>query len=342
MKQLSILGGGISGLSAAITLAKAHYDVTVYEKKESYNHCTPHTSVLRNYAIPTSDALQEIKTMGLDITADNHIDHVIKISPNYCSHVHGEKIYYSLRRGNGKTSLEQQLYHIAEKQDVHFNFNSTQIKNPTIIACGHNHIPNIKGYGREYKNVPIKNNTVYLFYDNNIAPHGYLCVIPSKENLTTVLSVVFGSAITFDAQKEMFTKAVHENKILKDLLEDATPQPKPIIGYSFYKKNPLQTCIKKNTLYIGDAGGFQDASRGFGIRYALLTGVFAAQSIISGKSYAKILKDYFKHEFIDNYTRRTVFNTYTNTDYDKMIHDIGEKISRDSYISAKRNNILET
>ena len=39
--------------------------------------------------------------------------------------------------------------------------------------------------------------------------------------------------------------------------------------------------------YVGEAGGLQDFMWGFGMRYAITSGVFAAQDILGGASYEK-------------------------------------------------------
>jgi flavin-dependent dehydrogenase len=338
LKKISIVGAGISGLSAAIKLAEADFDVTVYEKQE-LNSAPTHTSVIRNYAIPSIDALEEIRNFGIVICPNHSISKVIKVSPNFYATVKGEKTYYSFQRGNHPNSLEKQLFDIATKKGVTFEYGNSNVKNYDIVAKGHKQIANIIGYGKEYRDVTIEKDTVYLFYDNEISPQGYLCVIPSKDLITTVLSVSFGSKINFNDLKTKFDNAVQNNKILKDLLKDASQKIEPIYGYSFYKHNPILTCNKNGVKYIGDAGGFQDASRGFGIRYAILTGIFAAQSIITGIDYNILLKQYFGDEFLQNHIRRKIFNTYTNNDYDIMIQRMGKTLSIQQYVSMTRKSI---
>jgi flavin-dependent dehydrogenase len=338
LRKILIRGGGVSGLTAAIKLAIADFDVTIQEKRIDFKG-TRHTSVLRNYSISARDAMEELKKVGIKIIPEHKICNVIKVSPNYCSMVNGKTIYYSFNRGNFTNSLEQQLILMAKRYGVKFEFgNKSNLKNADIVATGYKN-PNIRGYGKVYYNVNIDKKTVYLFYNNEIAPFGYLCVIPSINNNTTVLLVVFSSLINFNMIRILFNKAIKKNKILNFLLKNAV-KGNTIIGSSSYQKNPYNNCKKNNKLYIGEAGGFQDASRGFGIRYAILSGVFAAESIIQDVDFPKIIKEYFKEEFDENYRRRMIFNSFENKDYDVMIKDLGESTTIEKYLAYCNENLV--
>ena len=48
---------------------------------------------------------------------------------------------------------------------------------------------------------------------------------------------------------------------------------------------------KDRKIYIGEAGGFQDYLWGFGMRYAMTSGYYAAKSIIEGKDFYQLCKD---------------------------------------------------
>lgn len=339
MAKVSIKGAGIAGLSAAITLAEAGMDVTVYEKKMIMDEMT-HTSALRNYSIPSVDALEEFKHVGITITPEQVIRKVVKVSPKFCSFVEGNTIYYTLRRGYNQSSVERQLLSEAEQCGVNIFFGESGDKDVDIIAEGNGQKPNIIGYGREYENKNLEKDSVYLLYNNKIAPQGYLCVIPSMDDVLTVLAVAFDNT-DFSLLKNLFFRAVDKNKILNDLLEGSSIG-KEIFGCSYYDKDPIIHCVRNGVLYVGDAGGFQDASRGFGIRYAILTGVFAAQSIITGREYPDILREYFQGEFEKNLNRRILFNSFTNDDYDRMVHGLGERVTIEQYLTYSNKTMTES
>lgn len=334
-KRILIAGAGVSGLTAAIKLALANFDVTIYEKRNEVVESATHTSVIRNYSIPNMDAIEEFKRIGVNINPESRIHKVIKVSPNYYSHVEGDTIYYTFGRGNIPNSLEKQLFSKAIKSGVNFKFGVTNIKNVDIVATGYKNEPNIKAYGENYLNANVEDETVYLFYNDEFAPKGYLCVIPSKRDCTTILSVTFDTSIDFNQLQRIYTRAIEKNKLLKFLLIGAD-SIQTVIGGGYYNIDPISDCEKNGVLYVGEAGGFQDASRGFGIRYAILTGALAAESIIKGKDYRKMLKDYFKEEFNENYKRRIIFNHFNNENYDEMIKELGKTTTLNEYIFHRK------
>ncbi|WP_269848806.1 NAD(P)/FAD-dependent oxidoreductase [Methanosarcina horonobensis] len=49
---------------------------------------------------------------------------------------------------------------------------------------------------------------------------------------------------------------------------------------------------EKGTMFIGEAGGFQDYLWGFGMRYAFQSANLAARSIIENESYNDLIKEH--------------------------------------------------
>ena len=47
----------------------------------------------------------------------------------------------------------------------------------------------------------------------------------------------------------------------------------------------------EQAIYVGESAGFQDALWGFGIRFAVLSGYLAAESIIHNKNYDQLVAD---------------------------------------------------
>ncbi|MFH0859963.1 MAG: NAD(P)/FAD-dependent oxidoreductase [Candidatus Altiarchaeota archaeon] len=314
-KNIKIIGAGLSGLSAAVVLGKAGYNSIVYEKNSEVGHkFGRNICALRNY--PGGDPLKEFRKLGLTVNSVSRTEQVVKMSPSF-SRIMGRRRYYLLNTGGAKLALEQQLYADALSNGVKFYFNWDKPVNADINATG---TPaekaNIYGTGFNYLDLNVEKDTLYLLYDNNIVPNGYAYVLSYGKH-STVMAVTFDKR-KFSSLDEIFLKAIHMNQFLNKITKDATLVER-VGGYGYYSKNPYSKAANGKQLLVGEAAGFQDASRGFGIRYAIISGALAAKSIIEKEDYVSLLKEYFKDEFEKNLERRKIHDTLINEDYDNSV-----------------------
>ena len=98
-------------------------------------------------------------------------------------------------------------------------------------------------------------------------------------------------------------------------------------GYA-YANVPIRADLG-NKKFIGGAAGFVDASRGFGVRYALQSGFLAAKAIIKNENYDVLWKKTFEKELIESLKRRFFLEKLTDEDYEKFI--IGKKVNIAEY-----------
>ena len=77
---------------------------------------------------------------------------------------------------------------------------------------------------------------------------------------------------------------------MKNLINIDLQQAKEFGGFGNFFL-PSITTGKDNILYVGENAGFQDALWGFGIRHALTSGYLAAESIITGQPYEKLVQE---------------------------------------------------
>ncbi len=135
--KVHIVGAGLSGMVAAINLAREGYQVTVLEAARKIGVHPIHPS---NHSTPFN--LKLIKDyVGIDITpalVPCNIDYIYAYSRKYrITSWDG----YSLERGPRKTSMDSFLYNEALKLGVTFEFNRKvtdpfDLPDPTIIATG--------------------------------------------------------------------------------------------------------------------------------------------------------------------------------------------------------------
>lgn len=115
-------------------------------------------------------------------------------------------------------------------------------------------------------------------FDFGIAPKGYLWVFPKEDQVLIGLG-------TFSKKKTSL------HTILKDFLNQQKYSDYEIKGHPIpiFEKN--NTYYHKNILFAGDAAGLVDPFLGEGIRYAILSGKMAAETIINHPDNLAIYQD---------------------------------------------------
>jgi len=339
-KEVCIVGAGIAGLAAAIKLANEGFRVSVHERKTSIgSKFGYHVNAVKEYEV--SWALKELKRLGLEYQPCTYIKRVIRIAPAASSETYGTS-YVLFERGSGEYSLENQMYDLCVERCVKFCFRSKispSAEGIDIVATGApNDLRNILGVGYAYSmnKINLAMDELYLIYDNDIAPHGYVCLMPGPRD-AMLLSVSFTEQNRMRLKKRLDVSL--ESGLLDSVLGKALAE-KNIFGYGYVREDPILNAQKDGKLYVGESCGFQDARRGFGVDYALSTGIIAAQSIISGVPYRELLKYRYGSEFKDLWAARQRLNSLTNDDYNLMISSMGPKANINEYAKWKKESTL--
>lgn len=328
-KQLiKIGGGGIASLSADINLRLAGFDVLVYERNQDVGwHRHNDWQGLENWT-SDEDVLEFLKRINIKVNFPNYP--CFKVTGvdadlNQYSVKSPKQLFYLIKRGPGPDSLDQCLKKQAEEIDVQFEFDkSVESEEVEIVGTGCRKAEKFFGMalGITFEtNLP---NTVFCLLDNNIAPqaYAYLIVVNHQATLATCFITL---------KKHLKTGRQH--------LERAIQQFQKITKFS--AKNPhhfgglvnLGFLKNKDKIYIGEAGGFQDGLLGFGMRYAFLSGYFAAQSIAKASNYQEAAKIYWQTIEKEIYpmlktsiVNKFVYEFFTNKTY-KWLLEKTSKIS---------------
>ncbi|MEM5781866.1 MAG: NAD(P)/FAD-dependent oxidoreductase [Candidatus Aenigmatarchaeota archaeon] len=337
--KIVILGAGISGLTAAITLAKNGYEVVVYEigkrPKPMFN-VSIHS--FRNYGIEQG-VIKKLSKTSIKLPEMDKIYKIFKFSPSLRKSeiISNDKqpLFYSFLRGKDPRSIDQVLLKQAKKLGVEFHFGETIPKEKAnIIATGPKKVDGV-AFGYHYKDLNIE-DAVYTFYNNRYAPHGYMYILPYK-NSGDIVTTTFCSKNEYPKIKKYFFKALKENEIIKEAIRGATKICE-VSGYGNFDI-PFSAFVN-GRYYVGEAAGFQDISKGFGVKFAILSGWLAAKSIINGESYDKLWKKKFLNDLIYYFKRRIVFHKKTNNDFENDI--ITGKISKtEEEIRKRHSKILD-
>jgi len=330
MKKIIIAGAGISGLTTAINLAKKGFDVKVFEKNEKIGTISS-ICALRNYDL-NSDAIRELNVCGVNLKSSGKIKKVVKFSPNEnVEEYSNDVIFYVLERGVSENSIESQLYIQALDIGVDFVFGKSLEENEAaIVATGPRRV-DIFAYGHIYKNFDFEKDKLYIVYNNLYSPKGYTYILSSRGKCL-ICTVSFDKR-NFKYIPLNFNFLLRKNELIKKHVGRKNPM-KVVRGYGNF--DLPRTAKKNGKLYVGEAAGFQDASKGFGIRYAVISGYLAAQSIINKEDYDNLWKTEFYKELKRNLKRRVKINRLTNKDYDYLLRNMEKRIDIDDYVKFSR------
>lgn len=329
-ETIKIAGAGISGLTAAINLAKNGYSVIVYEKDKSFT-ARDNICATRNYDLK-KDALEEFRECGVDLKPQSKARRVIKFSPNHSIEEHSKKtIFYIFERGSSENSIENQLYKQATDLGVKvFMGRPIDKRHVDIVATGCRR-KDIFAYGHIYKELDASPDTAYIIYNNLYAPNGYIYIL-TADGKTVIVAVSFDKG-KFRYIPVNFSIFLRKNNFVSNLVKRKEPAGK-ISGFGNY--DIIKTAKDKGRYYVGERGFFMDASKGFGIRYAIITGQLVAKSIINNLDYNRLWKYVLKDELERNFKRRMLLSKFTNKDYDLMLIKMGSRVDIEGYLKETR------
>ncbi|MBC7246150.1 MAG: NAD(P)-binding protein [Actinobacteria bacterium] len=185
--KVAIYGAGMSGLVAAIDLARHGYEVTVHDREEGfggdgkYNPSTHTTSI---------DVERTSEYIGIDLSP---VFHPLVSCPFY---FHETVLHppleildlHTVERGSRPTSLDSLLYAEAARLGVGFRFNSPlrredlpRLPENTIIACGLTPsvyemlgLPYLRWYGWASRGEIGFSNRSWIWIDEAVTEYGYL------------------------------------------------------------------------------------------------------------------------------------------------------------------------
>jgi flavin-dependent dehydrogenase len=332
-RAVRIAGAGLAGLVAATVLAGHGRSVEVFEKKSRLLPSSgAHTEGVRNYRYV--DVLQELRGFGFTMEPIATVQTTVRHSPNFVNVLHGPA-YYLFMRGRDTDTVDQTLYRQAMSARVRFHFGKVlDSSEADIVATGPPRTrANILGAGYTFsaKGSPLGADTVHALLDNEVAPGGYLVLTPGRP-FHSIYSVSW-SELRFEPLLER-TEAAFEIPWVKELL-GASERVGKIHGSAYFTPNPYLEAVQGGALYVGEAGGFQDAVAGFGFRYAVITGSLAARAILEGQEYRGLLKGVFGDEFHHAQVFREKLQHATNADYDKMIASLGPELTLSEYVQKR-------
>lgn len=275
-EPVTVVGAGLAGLAAAIVLTRAGRRVVIREWHKSVgSRFHGDFQGLENWS-NEQDVLAELSEAGIAPFPTHPVHEGTAFDAQGDRHaVRGDRpLFYLVGRG-GKGSLEQHLLEQAREHgaDVRFGDRVKEIEGPAILAGGPRTADIIAaGYLFETDQA----DGCYIAFDDRLAPLGYsyLLIHDGQGTLASCMFTGFKQQAEHVARTADFFAA-------KTGLDMRNPRPFGGFGNLRLPKSAMQG----EHPVAGEHAGFQDALAGFGMRYALRSGILAARSIIDGTDY---------------------------------------------------------
>lgn len=277
-EPVEVVGAGPAGLAAAITLARAGRRVVVHEATQEVGHrFGADLQGLENWSTKL-DALDVLREAGIT-TAFEKLACARGIAFDAWGGRHeigsAQPLFYLVERGPGPGTLDSALLaqSLSLGAEVRFGSRKTSIGGPGILAVGPKAADAIAVGYQFATSMP---DGFWILLDDHAAPQGYSYLLVMRGR-GTVKSCMFTG---FKQERLYVARTVERFERLAGL-EMRDPRPHGGVG-NF--RLPA-TAVSGGRPIAGEQAGFQDALAGFGMRYAMLSGVIAARSLLGGGSY---------------------------------------------------------
>jgi flavin-dependent dehydrogenase len=321
MRTYTILGGGPSGLTAAITLARAGLSVEIHERRaDCGGRFGGDLQGLENWS-EDQDALDEFRAIGLGINFSCHgFRELVQTNGTNVQRLSFERpAYYVVQRGVAETSLDQGLKRQALESGVTIRFGSSlPPERADIVATG----PVSRRFFAVAKGVVFRTGapdfTVGLLGDAfAFKGYAYLIVAGGVGCLCVALFDEFRRlrACFEEARRQLL--GMHP-------LEVCEERPVGGVGHVAAAARPRLG----RALCVGEAAGLQDPMLGFGIRTAIASGHLAAKCLIEGREYAKELRRRFDARLRAGIVNRLLWEALRRPRYRPILRVFGKNATR--------------
>ena len=317
-KSIDIIGAGPGGLVAAINLAKAEFAVTVHEAAPKVGHrFHGDFQGIENWTT-AGDVRDFLRRVNVDVNFRfEPYRGGIFISPSLKPREirTREPLFYLVERGGADGCLDCGLLRQAQAAGVKivFGARSWNVDHGGIVAVGPRAADAIaKGVVFDTD----LEDEAYAIVDDRIAPKGYAYLLVNQGR-ATLATVIYRD---FRNEKIYFDKTL---QTFRQLIALEMRNVKEFGGYGNFFLRP--TAVEGRKLYLGESAGFQDALFGFGMRYAMMSGFLAAQSIIHGANYDELWRQEILPLLRTALSNRLIYEFLGNPGYEYIAKRIAHR-----------------
>lgn len=299
---VTIVGAGPAGLACAIVLARAGRRVTVREWHRTVGaRFHGDFQGLENWS-EEDDILDELARHGIGVNFDCHpVSEAVAFDTWGASHrVRSDKpLCYLIHRGREDGSLDRGLLCQALEAgaEVRFEDRVEHISGLAVLSAGPR-VADVIAVGYVFEtDLPDGN---WVCFDNSLAPLGYSYLLV-HDGRGTVASCMFTD---FKREAEYVARTV---AVFRDRVGLEMRNPSRFGGFGNFRLP--RTAMQGGHLVIGEQAGFQDALLGFGLRYAIRSGILAARSLTEGADYTRLWRKELLPQLRVSVANRFLFNT---------------------------------
>ncbi|QAA33357.1 NAD(P)/FAD-dependent oxidoreductase [Clostridium manihotivorum] len=333
--DVAIIGAGLSGLSAALSLERYGVKPTVFEKEASVGYKFFNTEAMFSILNrPSKDCIEYIeKEVKVKLEPIDMIDKLTIFSKNSKGSIEGE-IGYSNIRGRTEKSYEKQL---ESKLSAKILFNSTEdyayiCKNfeKVILATGDGEYASRLGNFKSDLTCTIKGaiangafstNTAYVWFDYDLIPKGYGWIIPysDKEANLVIAYPDYPNNIKLDLDYmwKSFCDVVQRTLNQSLRIDEAFEITRYMMGVSVRPKID-------DTYFVGNCFGALLPGLGFGQFASILTGAYAAYDICNIGKYEELVKPLYE-TYNHSLVLRRYLESLDNEKLDAAIRSLDNK-----------------
>jgi len=321
--KVAILGAGLSGLSCAKHLEDNNIKPVIFERRHRVGERFPNMeAVMQLMHRPIIDPVVYVnKKYGLNLLPSG-ITHSLEIySPNYKAVFTGFNLGYTSIRGNDDRSWECQLARQITAQ-IHYNSTVTwqELEKDfdwIVVATGDPAISRELGVWKTDTEAFLKGCIVKGKFDIGVAK---IWLNNKLSKNCMVYSAPFSTSEASYCTVAIPSSPEELDKLWSRTVEELNIEPVPKTEFKFeeYKMGRVKSRQVGKILLTGAAGGFVEPFMGFGQIPSILSGIYAAESIITGKDYNKMTAWFNKH-YDNSLILREYANTMDNDKFDKLI-----------------------
>ena len=316
-----MVGAGPAGLSAAYLLAREGFQVEVFERSHTVGHrFHGDFQGLENWS-SDQDVIEELEEWGLPasrlyLTPVRTTTFLGPDGSRAEAVCRGRPFYYLVRRGPMEESLDRRLLALAQQAGVTVHFGRA-IRDipflPAIVATGPRR-PNALALGYVFKTDGELRS--YGVMSEELAPGGYayLLTYGGSGTLATVLARHHEQGRDYLRRTVDFFRAQVE-----------FPMEEEQFFGGVGNISPPRTAVRGRRLFVGEAAGFQDALWGFGLRFAMLSGLLAARALISGEDYDRLWRERLTHPLMVGVANRLLWEMLGERAYHLVIRRLRQE-----------------
>lgn len=323
--NISVVGGGPSGMMAAHGLAESGYSVDVFEENPQIGipcHCTGLVTKVLWDLIPRQHNLILNELKGVCVHAPNGSEVTIPLQEFVLDRAGLDKFLADRAVKAGVTLHPEHRFLHFDGKDTVFKFKNESVKKQSSIVIGADGARSAVGkaagllnrrkyyFGIQVTGTGKFDPEIFHVWFGKVCPDFFGWVVPESSTVARV-------GIASQHQPQKFFEPFMQKHIKTVLSYQGGPIP------SFCDMSHVGGSDPRVYL-VGDAGGLVKNTTGGGIITGMLSGKLCADAITNEKNYETLLKPLKKELWIHQKLRDTL-NKFGDDDYNSLITSLQDE-----------------